>query len=305
MKKLDFPNRITVELTNKCNVSCTFCPRQSVGMKIGFMSMELYKKIVDEAARHLPVKLVVFFRGESLLHPQFIECVKYAKEKGIGPVQYATNAFELSKDMADKLLETGIDFISFSLDTLDSEIYKKSRLCGDLDVSRENVIYLSKKCEERKKKGLQAPTLQVSTIEVEDYMPGQKEFIEFWKSYVDIVRVYYEHDDNGKFRNAEIQKLLEEEVPVRKPCRKLFTDLLVYWDGQCALCCYDWRGGLPNLNLNKMTIEEAWNSEVYEQLRKAHNNNEIPDNTMCQKCQHWRIDYVENGYLGKLYTRRA
>lgn len=305
MKKLDFPNRITVELTNQCNVSCTFCPRQSVDMEIGSMSMELYKKIIDEAAGHLPVKLVIFFRGESLLHPEFIECVEYAKKKGIGPVQYATNAFELSKDMADKLLETGIDFISFSLDTLDSKIYKKSRLCGDLDVSRENVIYLSEKCEERKKKGLQAPTLQVSTIEVEDYMPGQKEFIEFWKSYVDIVRVYYEHDDNGKFRNAEIQKLLEEEVPVRKPCRKLFTDLLVYWDGQLALCNYDWRGGLHDLNLNKMTIEEAWNSEVYEQLREAHNNDEIPDDIMCQKCQHWRIDYMEKGYLGKLYTRRA
>ncbi|EOS76595.1 hypothetical protein C819_01867 [Lachnospiraceae bacterium 10-1] len=305
MKKLDFPNRITVELTNQCNVSCTFCPRQSVNMKIGFMSMELYKKIIDEASDHLPVKLVIFFRGESLLHPEFIECVKYAKDKGIGPIQYATNAFELTNDMADKLLETGIDFISFSLDTLDPEIYRKSRLCGNLDISRDNVIYLSKKCDEKRKKGLQVPTLQVSTVEIEEYMPEQGKFIEFWKKYVDIVRVYYEHDDNGKFRNVEVQRLLEEEVPERKPCRKLFTDLLVYWDGQLALCNYDWRGGLQGLNLNKMTIEEAWNSKLYEQLREAHNNGEIADDIMCQNCQHWRIDYMQNGYLGKLYTRRA
>mgnify|MGYP002082216249 FL=1 len=305
MKKLDFPNRITVELTNQCNVSCTFCPRQSVDMKIGFMSMELYKKIIDEASDHLPVKLVIFFRGESLLHPEFIECVKYAKDKGIGPIQYATNAFELTNDMADKLLENGIDFISFSLDTLDPEIYRKSRLCGNLDISRDNVIYLSKKCDEKRKKGLQVPTLQVSTVEIEEYMPEQGKFIEFWKKYVDIVRVYYEHDDNGKFRNVEVQRLLEEEVPERKPCRKLFTDLLVYWDGQLALCNYDWRGGLQGLNLNKMTIEEAWNSKLYEQLREAHNNGEIADDIMCQNCQHWRIDYMQNGYLGKLYTRRA
>ncbi len=305
MKKLDFPNRITVELTNQCNVSCTFCPRQSVDMKIGFMSMELYKKIIDEASDHLPVKLVIFFRGESLLHPEFIECVKYAKDKGIGPIQYATNAFELTNDMADKLLETGIDFISFSLDTLDPEIYRKSRLCGNLDISRDNVIYLSKKCDEKRKKGLQVPTLQVSTVEIEEYMPEQGKFIEFWKKYVDIVRVYYEHDDNGKLRNVEVQRLLEEEVPERKPCRKLFTDLLVYWDGQLALCNYDWRGGLQGLNLNKMTIEEAWNSKLYEQLREAHNNGEIADDIMCQNCQHWRIDYMQNGYLGKLYTRRA
>ena len=240
-----------------------------------------------------------------MLHPEFIECVKYAKDKGIGPIQYATNAFELTNDMADKLLETGIDFISFSLDTLDPEIYRKSRLCGNLDISRDNVIYLSKKCDEKRKKGLQVPTLQVSTVEIEEYMPEQGKFIEFWKKYVDIVRVYYEHDDNGKFRNVEVQRLLEEEVPERKPCRKLITDLLVYWDGQLALCNYDWRGGLQGLNLNKMTIEEAWNSKLYEQLREAHNNGEIADDIMCQNCQHWRIDYMQNGYLGKLYTRRA
>ena len=67
MEKLEFPNRITIELTNQCNVSCTFCPRQQVPMEIGFMKKELYYKIIDEAARHLPIKIVIFFRGESLL----------------------------------------------------------------------------------------------------------------------------------------------------------------------------------------------------------------------------------------------
>lgn len=65
MKKLDFPNRITVELTNQCNVSCTFCPRQSVDMKIGFMSMELYKKIIDEASDHCLLNWS-YFSGENL-----------------------------------------------------------------------------------------------------------------------------------------------------------------------------------------------------------------------------------------------
>lgn len=62
-KKLEFPNRITVELTNRCNVSCTFCPRQTVNMTLGDMDWNLYKKIIDEASLHLPVKLVCFFRG--------------------------------------------------------------------------------------------------------------------------------------------------------------------------------------------------------------------------------------------------
>ena len=300
--KLPFPNRITIELTNQCNVSCTFCPRQSVPMNIGYMDMKLYKKIIDEASVHLPVKIVIFFRGESLLHPNFIDCVRYAKEKRLGPIQYATNAYALNKEIADAIAESGIDFVSFSLDTLDPEIYEKSRLAGNLSISMENVRYLCKICRERRKKGMSAPTLQTSTIEIPEYMEGQKSFIEYWKKYVDVVRVYYEHDDNGKFRNPDVQEYVMSLVPDRKPCRKVFTDMLVYWDGGLALCNYDWRGGLQGLNLNEMTIEEAWNSEIYEYVRKIHIKGCFNHRMLCNECQHWRIDYMPEGYLGMAYA---
>lgn len=299
MEKLDFPNRITVELTNQCNVSCTFCPRQVVPMEIGYMDLDLYRKIIDEASKHLPVKLVLFFRGESLLHPHFFECLKYAKQRGIGPIQFASNAYALDDLAADKILEYGIDFISFSLDTLNPEIYKKTRKHGDLNTSVEHVINLSNKCQKRKKYGLPTPTLQVSTIELDDYIGEQENFIEFWKQYVNIVRVYYEHDENGKFRNSDIWQELPK-IAGRQPCRKIFTDLLIYWNGDLALCNYDWRGALP-LNINKMSIYNAWHSEYYQRIREMHNEDSIDPKLICKECEHWRIDYMPEGFLGKMY----
>lgn len=299
MKSLDFPDRITIELTNQCNVSCSFCPRQKVDMQMGYMDMGLYKKVIDEASKHLPVKLVLFFRGESLLHPQFADCLKYAKEKGIGPVQFASNGLALDGAMADLMLEAGIDFISFSLDTLDPSVYKLSRKYGDLHTSMENVIRLAEKCKERRRKGLPAPTLQVSTIEIEDYIQGQQEFIEFWQQHVDIVRVYYEHDENGKFRNSEVLRELPQ-ISERQPCRKIFTDLLIFWNGELALCNYDWKGGI-HLNINDMSVYDAWHSEQYNRLRKMHNKNMIESGLICKNCEHWRIDYVADGFLGKKY----
>jgi len=300
MQKLDFPNRITVELTNQCNVSCTFCPRQKVPMQIGCMDFDLYKKIIDEASEHLPVKLVIFFRGESLLHPQFIECLSYAKKRGIGPVQFASNALALTPDIAEQMLEADIDFISFSLDTLDECVYNRTRATGNLNKSIENVIALSDMVKKRRNEGKSAPTLQVSTIKIPDYVEGHNEFVEFWKKYVDIVRVYYEHDDNGRFRDPEVEKELPQ-MEERCACRKIFTDFLIYWDGRLALCNYDWRGGLAPLNVNNMSIMEAWNSETYEQVRRMHNENTFDDSNMCKNCQHWRIDYMPKGFLGESY----
>lgn len=301
MEKLQFPNRITVELTNQCNVSCTFCPRQSMNMKLGRMDRKLYFKIIDEAAKHLPIKLVLFFRGESLLHPDFLEFVRYAKDKGIGPIQFATNAYAMSKEISDEVIESGLDFISFSLDTLDSELYSRSRLKGDLRTSMDHVIYMSNRCRERRQKGLPTPKLQVSTIEVEEYLEGQADFVAFWKQYADVVRVYYEHDDYGRFRNLNIQEQLEGEVPNRQPCRKVFTDMLIYWDGNLALCNYDWRGGLKGLNVSQISLADAWKSPVYEAVREMHNSECFHDDIMCGNCEHWRIDYTSEGFLGKAY----
>jgi radical SAM protein with 4Fe4S-binding SPASM domain len=165
----------------------------------------------------------------------------------------------------------------------------------------ENVIRLSKKCRERKKQGLEVPSLQVSTIEIPEYMERQQEFIDFWKQYVDVVRVYYEHDDKGKFRNDEVRKQLEKEIPERRPCRKIFTDFLIYWNGELALCNYDWNGGLKGMNVKDKSIYEIWHSDIYENVRKMHNENTFSDTIMCKDCQHWRIDYTSTGFLGKTY----
>lgn len=299
MEKLQFPNRITVELTNDCNVSCTFCNRQKIKMNIGYMEDELFYKIIDEAAEHLPVKLVPFFRGEPLMHPHIIEFIKYAKSKGIGPIQMASNALLLDDEMQDKLIESGLDYVSFSLDTTDPQIYSCSRLRGDLNISAGNVERFGLKCKERKAKGLFAPTVQVSTIDMEDYRETQEEFIRKWKQCVDVVRVYEQHDEKGRFADPKVAKKLDV-FESRQPCRKVFTDMIIYYDGRLALCNYDWDEKRNLGNVKHMTLKEAWDSIEYGKVRQMHLCNTFNEG-LCLECQHWKIDYVEGGFLGRSY----
>ncbi len=300
MQKLDFPNRITVEVTNDCNISCTFCNRQKIIMDTGYMSRELFYKIIDEAAEHLPVKLVPFFRGEPLMHPHIADFVKYAKEKGMGPVQMASNALLLDEQMQDALLDAGVDFMSFSLDTTDEEVYRCSRIRGSLEKSSRNVETFGMKCRERKNKGLKAPVLQVSTIDMDEYRKDQDAFIQKWKKYADIVRVYEQHDEKGRFVNPKVREKTDI-FETRMPCRKVFTDMIIYWDGRLALCNYDWNEERDIGNISEMSIQEAWNSAVYEEIRNAHLNSGEPDG-ICRECEHWKIDYVDGGFLGKSYS---
>lgn len=300
MNTLEFPSRVTIELTNRCNVSCTFCHRNDFKMTLGNMSFELYKRIIDEMAKHKPIAMVPFFRGESLLHPQFFEFISYAKERGIGPIQFTSNGLLCEEAVAHKIIETGIDFVSFSLDTLDENAYMASRRYGNLQKSMDNVKRFCDICKEYRKQGIKTPTVQVSTVDIAAYKDQQELFIEYWKKYADIVRVYEEHDNNGRFRNEEVSKRLQK-VGKRKPCRKLYTDMVIYWDGSISLCCYDWNETHNFGNVNSMTLEEIWNSREMYMLREMHERDCLTSDYICKECEHWKADYIDQKFLGKAY----
>lgn len=67
-----------------------------------------------------------------------------------------------------------------------------------------------------------------------------------------------------------------------------------------ALCNYDWDEHKDIGNANVMSLQEAWNSEAYEAVRKMHLSNQF-DDEICSECHHWKIDYTENGFIGTSY----
>lgn len=110
-----FPRRVTLELTNRCNLRCTFCPRPYMEPARGDMDRALAGRIIDELAEHAPVQVAPFFRGETLLHPQWREILGDLKQRAGGPIQMTTNATRLDESATAAILDLEVDFISFSL----------------------------------------------------------------------------------------------------------------------------------------------------------------------------------------------
>ncbi|MDL2259349.1 SPASM domain-containing protein [Deltaproteobacteria bacterium OttesenSCG-928-K17] len=314
----DFPGRITIEPTNRCNLHCTFCPRNLGAMKPGDMEWALFRKIADEAALHIAaqepagpftaaapnpqdrgVAMVFFFRGESLLHPDLCRMISYAKSKGLGPLQLASNGYGLSEELSADLLESGLDFISFSLDTLDPRLYSQARTGGDLGRSQNNILRFIALARERQKRGLARPEIQVSSVDVAEYRSGQDDFIAFWRQKADRVRIYVEHSADGNLGSISGGPAGET---ARRPCLKLYSDLVVYWDGRVALCNHDWQNQLELGDLHSSSVAEIWKSKAYNNLRKAHEEGSPPANTACAHCDHWYMYYQPQGFLGRVYT---
>jgi MoaA/NifB/PqqE/SkfB family radical SAM enzyme len=111
-----------IELTYNCNLRCIHCynPKHTVDKPMPF---EQYKKIIDEAVA-LGCFHLILSGGESALHSEFIEIVKYARHKRLS-IEVFSNGQILCDDpvLLDKLISLYVYRIGLSLYSMNSEIH--------------------------------------------------------------------------------------------------------------------------------------------------------------------------------------
>ncbi|MFM8316380.1 MAG: radical SAM protein, partial [Deltaproteobacteria bacterium] len=103
-------NRINIEITNVCNLKCSFCVEPE--RKVGFMTEALFRKVLTEVA---PLTRIITFHvlGEPLLHPEIGKFISLANDAGL-KVFLVTNG-TLIKKRAKELLHPALRQINFSL----------------------------------------------------------------------------------------------------------------------------------------------------------------------------------------------
>jgi len=276
-KTPDFPKRLEVELVSDCNLKCTYCPRHYVNELTGYMDLDLYKRIIDEAESHPEMVFVLHRRGESMMHPKFNEMLNYIAGK-FKEVQMATNATMLNPSKFEAIVN-GLDFLSFSLDTPDN--FNKTRLPAKYDKVEAKILNFL----EYNKGRVKTQASMVKTAETTDEMCI--EFTEIWKDRVDRVRIYEEHSTDGNFGS------LENPRNIRKPCVMPIYEMLVYDNGVIARCNHDWDSdGMGDITKN--TLKEVWMNPKYIDLREQHLTQKLTD-PVCSKCDSWYPEIGDQG----------
>ena len=294
----DFPARITLELTNVCNLHCVFCPRRFMENERGHMDAALALRLLDEMSLYLPVTLVPFFRGEALLHPEWDRIIDHAKKRKLGPIQLASNASLLTEELARRLIDLDIDFLSFSMDTLDPVRYRELR-GADYQESLDNVLRF---LDLRDRFGC-STQVQVSAVETAANKPEMDKFIVFWAQKADRVRVYPEHSADGASGSLANPPLPRAE---RRPCHKVYEDMVIYWNGDVALCNHDWNrkvSGRFIANVSQGSIAQAWQCEAYQDIRRSHRAGDITGMLPCESCDHWAVRYSPPAVWGRVVER--
>lgn len=277
-----FPTVLFVESTNACNINCIFCPRRISKKKIGFMKLNLFKKIVDESTNYDKLfELYLHKDGEPLLAPNLPKMIEYAKKKKISEkVAIATNGILLDGKKSLQILKSGLDELTISLDAVTPENFERLKgvSASNFEIIERNV---KRFIQLRNEQGLTEPMVKLKIIYMKETKKEINDFIKRWKPIADsvLVRAYITWAQSVKDRNVNPVKVPKEP----HPCVAPFTNLAVNWDGEVSVCCVDWNKELIVGDANKESIYDIWHGKKLKELRTKHLNGNF-NGLQCKVC---------------------
>ena len=114
------PITMEIDLTNRCNNNCPQC----IGFRQPLEDLKNPKRIIKEIARFGIKGLIFTGGGEPTLHPEFVDCVQYARILGLD-VGVISNGLTLTKEIS-RAIKPYCVWIRVSLDADSQEMHEKT-----------------------------------------------------------------------------------------------------------------------------------------------------------------------------------
>ncbi|OHC14689.1 MAG: hypothetical protein A3K25_09635 [Planctomycetes bacterium RIFOXYB12_FULL_42_10] len=299
-----YPSKISIESGNLCNLRCPLCPtgQQDKSAKKGFISFDIFKKIVDEMGQYLTV-IRLYNWGEPMLNKDFLRMVHYAKERGIN-IKISTNlSMEMEDDQIEALVKAGLEKIYISCNGASSETYLKYHVGGDFDLVMDNM----KRLVQKKREIPGCHTKLVWLFHVfkhnEHEIAAAKELA---KKIGVKIKISKMRPDMGKEVFETTQRALERDrawMPdnpeftvvstkqkKRIGCMLPWTETMINWDGSVLPCCAVYSEKYAFGNILENSFKEIWNNAMYVAARKEILGIKNDKQTICHICK-------SSGYL--------
>lgn len=272
------PMNISIEPTNICNLYCTECPAglQELTRNRGNIVPSDFEKIIKQLQKHL-IYLNLYFQGEPLLHPHFIELVKIARAHNIYTLT-SSNGHYITKDMAWNIIKSGLDRLIISVDGTNQEIYSIYRKGGNLQTVITGIETLVLQKKEMKSK---TPFLEIQFLVFKHNQHQIGEIKQLGKKLgVDKISIKSAQIDNPNGTGRELIPSIEKYSRYRfvdgkyyiknkftNACLRMWTGCVFTWDGEIIPCCFDKDAKHSFGNIQSSSFQNIMESSEYEAFR--------------------------------------
>ena len=257
-------NRIYIELSNICNLSCSFCSKDK--REKSSLSVKSFEHILKNIKPYTNL-IYLHIKGEPLLYKDLDEVLNLTNKYDIN-VKITTNGVLLNKiiDILNKYKNIKQINISLQCEHNDENYYEK--VFDAVNKLNTNIVY------------------RVWTLnDLNEKNP-----------VIDKVLSYYKVKDSGKNIKLKENIYLDKDILFTWPnegkkvsnrgkCYGSRTHIGILSNGEVVPCCLDSEGIMSFGNIFNESLEDILNSEKFIKFRENMQKG-IMDNPLCKACNY-------------------
>ncbi len=280
-------NKVNIEISNICNLQCSFCPPVEREKKM--MSLEIFEKVITQVAG-ITDQVTLHLMGDPLVHPKLNEFIKVCKTHQV-PIFLVTNGVLLNEVREELLLDPIIRQVNFSIHSFHDNY-------GDKDPS----LYLNKIFNFTERAFIERPELYINyrlwNLDEPLGVGAQN------RAMLDRVGTYFDFNFDQKIdvrrnKSVRIKNRLHlhfdteftwpaVDLPMlgqKGTCYGLSSHFGVLADGTVVPCCLDKEGMIPLGHVNEQPIEEILKNERAQNIIAGFKKNKLVE-PLCQRCNY-------------------
>ena len=134
------PLLVIMDLTERCNLKCRMCyfsatdrlqfkPFDRTLSDNGLMPVEVFERIADDLFPRA-WRVALGCAAEPLVHPKFVDLVRFAGRYKIKDLWFPTNLLALTAKKAEAICDAGVSNVGVSIDGTTPETYESIRVGG-------------------------------------------------------------------------------------------------------------------------------------------------------------------------------
>jgi hypothetical protein len=280
------PQSINFEITAACDAKCIHCPRLDMDRPMKPMPMDLFRRMVDQAADLKVSELCPNGYGEictlpmRMLAPYFEHI---ASKDWPFRIIINTNGYRMNHERASLFIEHGVHLVNVTIDGATASTAEAIRVGLEFDVVEDNIKTLLRM---RRAAGARHPLVRVGMVAMPQTLPEARAFLDRWRGLADFAGL-------GGFssRLSSVSVTTGGDLAPAAPaaaCVLPFRDLNIWADGKAVLCCEDWNEEFVVGDLHVQTLTEIWHGSKMSEARERHLAHSGHDLALCAKCNHWQ-----------------
>lgn len=258
------PEVIYLETTNNCNAKCYSCPRIKMKRPIGVMAWQLFTEIIDKLKKYRGLYFTLHIDGEPLMDPLLFNRIKYIKKNlKKAKIHFNTNVVLMNEDKIKKILDSGLDSITFSLDGTTKEVYEKVKTGLNFEKTINNANNYFKI---KRELGLKKPITIMQMVVCDENKYQIEDYKKIWQNKADKIFIKSMLDFLVQGTSVKTKEFSKEQL---RRCFQPISVLPIYWDGRIGLCCWDYDHLAELGSIKDGNIINLFNSQKHAKIRRA------------------------------------